>query len=125
MKRLSIQNKTRRHWLKIFFCVMAVLVTAPAFAQILIEGTIKDKKTKEGIPFAHVYVEGTTTVAVSDIDGIFVLSVPLEEAEKKMVISSVGYNNFEQTPAEIQNNQKESLRRLDACTIYGIVGYTR
>jgi hypothetical protein len=84
---------------------MAVLATCPAFAQILIEGTIKDKETKEGLPFAHIYVEGTSTVAVSDIDGVFVISVPQEEAEIKLVISSMGYNNFEQTPAEIQTKQ--------------------
>ena len=80
----SIQNKKRRHWMKVFFCVMAVLATAPAFAQILIEGTIKDKETKEGVPFAHIYVEGTTTVAVSDIDGVFVIDVPKEEVDIKL-----------------------------------------
>ena len=37
-----------------------------------------------------MYVEGTSTVAVSDIDGVFAISVPLEEAEKKLVISSKG-----------------------------------
>ena len=88
--------------MRLFFVVIAVFMISPAFAQILIEGTIKDKETKEGIPFAHVFVEGTATVAVSDIDGVFVISVPKEEANIKMVISSVGYDNYEQTPADIQ-----------------------
>jgi len=105
-----IKVKTSAYCLKIFFFLMASIATSPVFAQILIEGTIKDKETKEGISFAHVYVEGTTTVAVSDVDGVFVISVPQEDAEKKLVISTVGYNNFEQTPAEIQANQvKEFL----------------
>ena len=101
--------KTRAFNFRVFFIIMAVLATSPAFAQILIEGTIKDKETKEGIPFAHVYVEGTTTVAVSDVDGVFVIDVPQEEAEFKLVISSVGYNNFEQTPAKIQMNQTKEF----------------
>ena len=101
--------KARTFNFRIFFVAMAVLATSPAFAQILIEGTIKDKETKEGIPFAHIYVEGTATVAVSDIDGVFVISVPPEEAEIKLVISSVGYNNFEQTPAEIQAKQTKEF----------------
>lgn len=94
---------------KVILSLIICIIASSSFAQILIEGSIKDKETKEGIPFAHIYVEGTTTVAVSDIDGIFVLSVPLEEAEIKMVISSVGYNNFEQTPAEIQRNQTKEF----------------
>ena len=104
----SIKNK-RGYWVKIFFFVIAAFATSPAFAQILIEGTIKDKETKEGLPFAHVHVEGTPTVTVADIDGIFVISVPSKDAEKKLIISNIGYNNFEQTPAEIQANQTKEF----------------
>ena len=75
----SIKNK-RGYWVKIFFFVIAAFATSPAFAQILIEGTIKDKETKEGLPFAHVNVEGTSTVTVADIDGIFVISVPSKDS---------------------------------------------
>gem|GEM_PF-1597214 len=89
--------------------VIAILATSPAFAQMLIEGSIKDKDTKEGISFAHVYLEGTTTAVVSDIDGVFVMTVSPEEAEIKLIISSVGYKNFEQTPAEIQANQTKEF----------------
>jgi len=95
--------------MKIFFMVIAILATSPAFAQMLIEGSIKDKDTKEGISFAHVYLEGTTTAVVSDIDGVFVMTVSPEEAEIKLIISSVGYKNFEQTPAEIQANQTKEF----------------
>jgi hypothetical protein len=101
IEKSSTNNKSG-YWMKMLFIIIAILATSPAFAQILIEGTIKDKDTKEGLPFAHVYVEGTSTVAVADIDGVFVISVPLEQAEKKLVISTMGYNNFEKTPAEIQ-----------------------
>ena len=104
----SIKNK-RDYWVKIFFFVIAAFATSPAFAQILIEGTIKDKETKEGLPFAHVHVEGTPTVTVADIDGIFVISVPSKDAEKKLIISSIGYNNFEQTIAEIQAKQTKEF----------------
>ena len=116
-----IKVKTKSYGLKILFFVIASIVTSPVFAQILIEGTIKDKETKEGIPFAHVYVEGTTTVAVSDIDGVFVISVPPEEVELKLVISSVGFNNFEQTPAEIQANQIKEFLLESASFDLGLV----
>ena len=33
------------------------------------------------------------------------MSVPQEEIEKKFVISSIGYSNFEETPAKIQAKQ--------------------
>jgi len=95
--------------MKTFFIVMAILATSPAFAQMLIEGSIKDKDTKEGIPFAHVYLEGTTTAVVSDVDGVFVMTVSPEEAAIKLIISSVGYKNFAQTPAEIQANQTKEF----------------
>jgi outer membrane receptor protein involved in Fe transport len=42
-----------------------------------IAGTVKDKETGEALPFANVFVDGTTMGAASDIDGNFViLNVP-------------------------------------------------
>ena len=113
--------KTRAFNFRLFFVVMAILATVPALGQILIEGHIKDKETKEGVSFAHIYIEGTTTVAVSDIDGVFVITVPPEEAEMKLVISSVGYNNFEQTPTEIQANQTKEFLLESANVELGLI----
>ena len=59
LKDISVMKERKSgFWIKIVCFVIAALVTSPAFAQILIEGTIKDKDTKEGLPFSHVYVCG-------------------------------------------------------------------
>ena len=91
--------------------LIALFLATPILAQkIIIEGAIKDKETKESLPFAHIFIENSSTVAVADVDGIFSIAVPKEEQGEILVISMVGYDNFEQKVANIQSEkQKEFL----------------
>lgn len=85
---------------------LILIGASPVLAQkIVIEGTIKDKETKEGLPFAHIFIENSSTVAVADIDGVFSIAVPTEEQEEVLVISMVGYDNFEQKVSSIKSKK--------------------
>ena len=47
--------------IKLFLTALAALMTSVAFAQnITVTGRVTDSNTNEPVPFAGVYVEGTT-----------------------------------------------------------------
>lgn len=67
--------------------VLLLAFCTSAFAQQQISGTVKDP-AGESIPGAGVVVVGTTTGAVTDINGYFTLSVPTNST---LTISCLGY----------------------------------
>ncbi len=71
-----------------------LLLTSPTnlFAQNSVSGTVKDAKTGEALIGASVLVKGTTTGAVTDLDGNFKISLPANDGkEYKLVASYLGY----------------------------------
>ena len=75
---------------KLLFTYAFILVQFAVFAQSrVIKGTIKDSKTNETLPGVTVLVQGTTTATSTDAKGEFNISV--EGADKKLVVSSVGF----------------------------------
>ncbi|PKP35046.1 MAG: hypothetical protein CVU00_04045 [Bacteroidetes bacterium HGW-Bacteroidetes-17] len=58
--------------------------------EIDIKGRIIEADTKESIPFAHIFFEGTLNGTTSDINGYFVLKLT-DVSNKPLIVSSVGY----------------------------------
>ncbi len=83
--------------------IFSLLFSSASFAQTgTIRGSIKDAKTKEALIGATVRIDGTTTGAVTDIEGNFTIgNVPA--ATHKLIISYVSYKN-----SEIPNVRVES-----------------
>lgn len=61
---------------------------------ILLKGKIVDSSNGEGIPFASVWIEGTYVGVASDLDGVFSLSVSSDDVSKNLIISVVGYSEY-------------------------------
>ena len=68
--------------------VLMLFTTTVAFAQITVTGTVTDTKN-ETLIGVNVLVKGTTTGAITDINGKFSVSVP--SARSVLVISYIGY----------------------------------
>ncbi len=80
--------------LKLFFTVLAILVTSVAFAQNLtITGVVIDDATGEPVPFAAVHEKGTMNGVASDVNGQYSLTVA--SSNSVLVFSSVGYDSIE------------------------------
>jgi len=79
-----------RAWLYCMSLILAMMCTVPnVFGQEKISGQILDE-TGTGLPGASVLLKGTTTGAVTDLDGNFTLSfAPTENAT--LSISFIGY----------------------------------
>ncbi len=78
--------------------ILAIIITFLSFnfqlfAQNVVEGTVNDVKTHTVLPFANVYVDGTTIGTQTDEKGQFSFS-NLPTGPIKLVISYLGYETF-------------------------------
>ncbi|HZJ21644.1 MAG TPA: carboxypeptidase-like regulatory domain-containing protein, partial [Pricia sp.] len=72
-----------------YFAMAAFLMTAVAFSQGTITGTVMDGKMNEPLPGASIVVQGTTNGTSTDFDGNF--SIDVSEASGTLVVSYIGY----------------------------------
>ncbi len=75
--------------LSLVFAMMLVCISM-AFAQRSISGTVTDESGSP-LPFANVFVEGTTVGTTTDIDGNYTLKVP--EGATTIVVAYTGYGD--------------------------------
>lgn len=66
----------------------------------MVGGKVADAKTREGIPFAHIVLEGTRAGAIADLNGNFSLAVPQELEGGLLVVSCVGYKTLKIAPGD-------------------------
>ena len=85
------------------------LVSAGLYAQGTVTGKIKDDMTGEALIGASVVLDGTTTGATTDMDGIFTLDLP--SGTQKIVISYVGYENVVMD-VDVANGETTSLGKI-------------
>ncbi len=75
------------------FLFFFLLVSQLSAQEVLFEGHIYDKKTKEPIPYANLSFLNTLKGTSTDEDGHFYLDVPSSFLEKQLHISSLGFND--------------------------------
>ncbi|NME66725.1 TonB-dependent receptor [Flammeovirga aprica JL-4] len=86
-------------------------------------GQIIDQQTNETIPYASVYIEGTTIGTLSDMDGNFSVNVPLPVNKKVLIASFMGYStqkkklNEKNVRKKMTIKLKTSAKQLDEVVI--------
>ena len=79
--------------LKIFFCGLIFLVSAPSFAQRILSGRVQDKKG-EAIPLALVSIDTLKLTTSTNMDGQFSLSAP-ERSSYLISVSAEGFTTLQ------------------------------
>ncbi len=70
---------------------LLIMAASAAMAQdITVTGVVKDSSTGEPVPFASIQIEGTMTGGMTDIDGLYSISVP---SGGVLIFSSIGYKD--------------------------------
>ena len=116
MKQVNIRIPFR-----ILTLVMGLFLSLGAYAQITVNGLVKDA-TGEPVIGATVRVEGTQMGTATDFDGNFTLEGVPQGA--KLQISSVGYDSQEVTAASfVEVTLTESTQMLENLVVigYGVV----
>ncbi len=103
------------------FIILAFLLLLPiaVFAQKSVSGKVTDEQGS-GIPGVNIYVKGTTTGTISDIDGNYSIEVPDEESI--LVFSYVGYVKQEipvRDKSEINVSMKSDPTELEDVIVVG------
>lgn len=83
------EHLTLKKMKKFYFALAAFLMTAIAFSQGTITGTVIDGELNEPLPGASVVVQGTTNGTSTDFDGKFTIEVPADTGT--LVISYIGF----------------------------------
>ena len=116
MKQVNIRIPFR-----ILTLVMGLFLSLGAYAQITVNGVVKDA-TGEPVIGATVRVVGTQMGTATDIDGLFTLDGVPQGA--KLLISSVGYEDHEVTASgDMVITLAESTQMLENLVVigYGVV----
>jgi len=82
--------------LKLFISFSALFLINSLFAQsprYIISGVVKDASTDETLPFANVFLTGTTYGTTSDQDGSFVLKI-FEPGTYELIVRFVGFDTY-------------------------------
>ena len=94
---------------KLTLVALFAFITVGLFAQGTVKGKIKDDMTGEPLIGATVVLDGTSTGATTDMDGIFTLDVP--SGTQKIIISYVGYENVVMD-VNISNGETTELGKI-------------
>jgi len=94
--------------LRLFFVVSFLTLQSVTNAQV-IKGKIVDVNTEEGIPYANVYIDGSSSGAVSNLYGNFEYDMA-EMQSKTITISAIGY--YSQTINLFTKNQNLYIELL-------------
>lgn len=103
----------------IWLCLLTLVSFNLAYAQQTITGKVTDGSTGDGLPGVNVLVKGTTTGAVTDIEGSYSLSAA---STNVLVFSSVGYLSQEVTvgsQSTISITLSEDIQSLEEIVVIG------
>lgn len=94
MKTLNaLIGKSLRYSATAVALIISAVLTAQEVDYNLVNGVIKDAKTKERVVFATISVPGTTIGTVANADGEFTLKVPKTIKSNVFEITHLGYQN--------------------------------
>lgn len=80
---------------KLLFLALFLLSTLTVAQDITISGRVTDAETKEPLPFASVWIKSKTIGTITNAQGDFDFHIPAEFRNETLVISMLGYNDFE------------------------------
>ncbi len=96
---------------KLIFVISFILVTTSVFAQKgFIRGSVFDGKTGEFLPGVTIYIEGTTTGTITDLDGKF--NLPVEPGTYQLRVSFISYETLNINDVVVQAEKATLLDNL-------------
>jgi CarboxypepD_reg-like domain len=81
------------------------------FSQTKIQGTVRDSKTNESLPYCNIAIKGTTKGALTNSDGVFSISVDIKT--DTLLCSYVGYEKQVIPAIKFVQNKVVVLKRKE------------
>jgi hypothetical protein len=93
MAKFSIQSVYRMRL--VLVCLLTLTLLAANAQKMTLEGTVVDGENNEPLPYASVYIKGKSVGTITNLQGEFAFHFPSEYRNEILVISMLGYGNFE------------------------------
>ncbi|MGC4033937.1 MAG: carboxypeptidase-like regulatory domain-containing protein [Tepidisphaeraceae bacterium] len=90
-----------------FLLLIFLLVSGPAWSQIVVTGTVREKETNQPLQFVNVFLASSTTGTTTAEDGSFKFTVP-QKGKYELTASFIGYQSFK----KIVSFDKDSTYRF-------------
>lgn len=103
-----------RYFLFLILLFIAGFTTAQ---NITISGRVVDAATKEPLPFASIWIKGKTIGTITNAQGDFDFHIPAELKNESLVISMLGYKDFEAVVSSISGNEPLSVSLEESLTL--------
>jgi hypothetical protein len=79
----------------LFTIILALFTTLSVAQKLTVSGKVTDRDTHEPLPFASIGIKGKPIGTISNLQGDFDFHIPEEYRNEILVISMLGYTNFE------------------------------
>lgn len=79
----------------LFTFLLALFTTLGVAQKLTVSGKVTDRDTHEPLPFASIGIKGKPIGTISNLQGDFDFHIPEEYRNEILVISMLGYSNFE------------------------------
>ncbi len=90
---------------KLLVLALTLLSGVSVAQDITISGKVTDAETKESLPFASVWIKGKTIGTITNAQGDFDFHIPAEFENETLVISMLGYKDFESAVNSLTVNE--------------------
>lgn len=100
--------------------ILAALIQTTAFSQWVVSGVVTDAESSETLIGASVYVKGTTSGTITDLDGRYELDV--KDPNAILVFSYTGYTTIEEavrSRTEINMIMRQDIKVLEEIVVVG------
>ena len=114
LANLKVQLTVMRALLIILFSLAVLCVKAQ---RITLSTRVQDKVTFEPLPFASVGIKGKSISTVTNLQGEFDFHIPPEYRNEILVISMLGYENFEAPIWSLLDSKPETIDMNKSTTV--------
>jgi hypothetical protein len=101
----------------LFTIILALLTTWCIAQKLTISGKVTDRDTHEPLPFASIGIKGKPISTISNLQGEFDFHIPAEYRNEILVISMLGYSNFESPVWSLLSATPVTLELVESSTL--------
>jgi len=102
---------------QILLFILVFVWSVSVAQEITISGKVTDAGTKEPLPFASVWIKGKTIGTVTNAQGDFDFYIPSEFLNETLVISMLGYEDFETVVSALNVNEPLAVSLEESLTL--------
>lgn len=97
--------------------ILALFATLGVAQKLTVSGKVTDRDTHEPLPFASIGIKGKPIGTISNLQGDFDFHIPEEYRNEILVISMLGYSNFESPVWSLLSATPITLELIQSSTL--------